>query len=315
MKGPRAALALLSLALPRRRAERPSKSRRLTSLPRVAPTIRPSGETTSATSGSGLFQVESDRMPISARWPTAAIGGALVKTSASGPMPTSRYCDHIFFSTRSAFSAIAASEPGFSLARSSPIAACISARIAAAFSGAPRACSSMTRSSIDTAKVTPAAFTAWRSVGAISQGLPGLRASRGVLARMSARRPTGSPAASRASAAGSAAAARSLMVGAAALTSMSSAPRRTTTAGPSRSGRQARPTSTARSWSSGRAKAGRVSSGIGGLRSGLVPRAAADRGRRRGVAANRRSRKGRIRRGRRPGGAAAAGSWRGRRGY
>ena len=39
MKGPIAALALLSLALPRRSAERPSTSRRLTSLPSVAPTI------------------------------------------------------------------------------------------------------------------------------------------------------------------------------------------------------------------------------------------------------------------------------------
>jgi hypothetical protein len=55
--------------------------------------------TTSTTSGSGLFQAESERMPTCAPVPTAASTGALVKTSASGPMPTSRYdqtpaCDH-----------------------------------------------------------------------------------------------------------------------------------------------------------------------------------------------------------------------------
>ena len=83
--------ALLSLALPSRRAERPSTSRRLTSLPRVAPTIRPSEETASTTSGSGLFQAESGWMPASIPVPTAAMGWHLVKISASGPMPTSRY--------------------------------------------------------------------------------------------------------------------------------------------------------------------------------------------------------------------------------
>ena len=41
MNGPIAALALLSLALPRSSAERPSTSRRLTSLPSVAPTMLP----------------------------------------------------------------------------------------------------------------------------------------------------------------------------------------------------------------------------------------------------------------------------------
>ncbi len=51
-------------------------------------------------------------MPISARWPTAAMGGALVKTSASGPMPTSRYCDHMRRSMSCCLSAIACSEPG-----------------------------------------------------------------------------------------------------------------------------------------------------------------------------------------------------------
>ena len=44
--------------LDRVNAERPSMSRKLTSLPSVAPTIRPVDETASTTSGSGLFQVE-----------------------------------------------------------------------------------------------------------------------------------------------------------------------------------------------------------------------------------------------------------------
>ena len=64
--GPIAQEALLSLAMPSSSALRPSMSRRLTSLPRVAPTIVPLAFTISVTSGSGLFQSESDRMPISA---------------------------------------------------------------------------------------------------------------------------------------------------------------------------------------------------------------------------------------------------------
>ena len=56
--GPMAVDALLSLALDSSSAERPSTSRRLMSLPSVAPTIVPLAFTTSTTSGSGLFQVE-----------------------------------------------------------------------------------------------------------------------------------------------------------------------------------------------------------------------------------------------------------------
>src|SRR5690606_27533943 len=62
--GPSAQLALLSLALLSSSAERPSKSRRLTSLPSIAPTVSPRGSTASTISGSGLFQVESERTPI-----------------------------------------------------------------------------------------------------------------------------------------------------------------------------------------------------------------------------------------------------------
>jgi hypothetical protein len=41
-----------------------------------------------------LFQVESDRTPTAAPQPTLASGAVLVKISASGPIATSRYCDH-----------------------------------------------------------------------------------------------------------------------------------------------------------------------------------------------------------------------------
>src|SRR3546814_2521286 len=79
MKGPIAQEALLSFAFDSSSAERPSKSRRLTSLPRVAPTISPRGSTISTTSGSGLFQVESDRTPIGAPLPTVERTGDLEK--------------------------------------------------------------------------------------------------------------------------------------------------------------------------------------------------------------------------------------------
>ena len=53
----------MSLALLSSSAERPSTSRRLTSLPSVAPTMRPAEDTASTTSGSGLFQVDIGWMP------------------------------------------------------------------------------------------------------------------------------------------------------------------------------------------------------------------------------------------------------------
>src|SRR3546814_9312011 len=95
MNGPSEHEAVLSLALPNSSAHRPSKALRLTSLPSVAPCARPSGATSSTTSGSGLFQVEADRTPISAPQPTFDRTGDLVKISASGPIATSRYCDHM----------------------------------------------------------------------------------------------------------------------------------------------------------------------------------------------------------------------------
>src|ERR1043165_3865123 len=94
MNGPIAVEALLSLALDSKSAERPSMSRRLTSLPSVAPTILPFDVATTTTSGSGLFQVDCASTPIDTPVPTADMIWHLVKISASGPIPTSRYCDH-----------------------------------------------------------------------------------------------------------------------------------------------------------------------------------------------------------------------------
>ena len=126
-------------------------------------------------------------MPIEAPVPTAAIGGALVKISASGPMPTSRYCDHSPFACSSFLSSIASGEPGLRPATAPPSAASTSARAAAARSGAPRACSSITRSSSEIAKVTPAALIACRSFGARNQGFARLRFASAVLARIAAK--------------------------------------------------------------------------------------------------------------------------------
>src|SRR5688572_33082707 len=84
MNGPIAQDALLSLALPSSRALRPSMSRRLTSLPSVAPRIRPALSTASTISGSGLFQAESERTPIQSPQPTEERVGDLVNISASG---------------------------------------------------------------------------------------------------------------------------------------------------------------------------------------------------------------------------------------
>ena len=91
-------------------------------------------------------------------WPTADIGWPLVKISASGPMPTSRYCDHAPCSISTRFNSAACGLPGTSVRMLPPSWACTLRRIASAFSGEPRACSSMTRSSIDSGKVTPAAL-------------------------------------------------------------------------------------------------------------------------------------------------------------
>src|SRR5664280_2560745 len=118
--GPTAQDALLSFAFDKRSAERPSKSRRLTSLPSVAPTMRPLLDTTSTTSGSGLFQLDLGCNPASIPAPTEDNTGALVNTSASTPIPTSRYWLQTCCAISTSFRRIASGEPGISLDRSSP---------------------------------------------------------------------------------------------------------------------------------------------------------------------------------------------------
>ena len=113
-------------------------------------------------------------MPISAPVPTALIGCDLVKISASGPMPTSRYCDHRPSRDQHVLDARG-------LGRAGPHAAQVVAddarRLAAApprpCAGSPRACSSITRSSMLATNVTPAALIACRSHGASSHGCAG----------------------------------------------------------------------------------------------------------------------------------------------
>jgi hypothetical protein len=174
--------------------------------------------------------------------PTDDSTGALVKTSASGPMPTSRYWLQAFCSISTCFSRAASSEPGFSLERSSPTRRTTSLRIASAEAGLPRARSSITRSSIEIAKVTPAAFSTCRSTGASSHGLLGSRLSGGVLARMASRSPMRSPLAARKAWAGSSSSHSALTVEKVEVTSNTPSVRTATTAGPCTSGRQTRPT-------------------------------------------------------------------------
>ena len=252
----------MSLALDSSSAERPSKSRRLTSLPSVAPTIWPSRVTTSTTSGSGLFQVDFGCRPASTQVPTADSTGALVNTSASGPMPTSRYWLQAFCETSTSLTCCASAEPGFSCDRSVPTIRVTSARIACAESGLPRARSSITRSSIETAKVTPAALITCRSIGASSHGLVGSRVSGGVLFKISCSAPIRTPFVARNASAGSEAASW-LAVGNSSDMSNTPFSRIATTDGPARSGRQTLPISAAFAKSSGRIKAASVAICIG----------------------------------------------------
>src|SRR5690606_10500008 len=168
--GPMAHEALLSLASVSSSALRPSKSRRLTSLPRVAATGTPREFTATTSSGSGLFQVDRSSTPISAPVPTADNTGALVKISGSGPMPTSRYCDHRPSSTRTCLTCSASAEPGFTWLMWPAMTSARRARSASALAESPLARSSMTRSSMLRTNVTPAALSTWRSTGARKWG-------------------------------------------------------------------------------------------------------------------------------------------------
>ena len=183
MNGPSAQLAVLSFALERSRAERPSKSRRFTSLPRHAPTTSPAASQTSTTSGSGLFQSESERTPISAPCPTDDRTGLLEKISASGPMATSRYCDHMPSSMRTCFNCAASSLPGTTERMPEPTFSSSCARMALAAAASPRARSSITRSMADKAKVTPLALIHWRSIGLSKRQPSGNPSATGPISR------------------------------------------------------------------------------------------------------------------------------------
>ena len=113
-------------------------------------------------------------MPTRAPSPTAAIGGHLLNSSASGPMPTSRYWDHMPLATRTSLMRAASGEPGLMPRRSGPTMAWISRRAPSARAGLPLARSSITRSSMLATNVTPLALTACRSAGASSHGLRGV---------------------------------------------------------------------------------------------------------------------------------------------
>ena len=102
---------------------------------------------------------------------------------------------------------MASADPGTSLDKSSPIKRVMSARMASATLASPRAFSSITRSSMDVAKVTPAALTACKSIGANT-------CVAGILpARRSASEPMSWPCASATTCAGSSISHRSRMVG------------------------------------------------------------------------------------------------------
>ena len=116
--------------------------------------------------------------------PTAESGCDLVKTSTSGPMPTSRYCDHIPRAISASFSRCASSEPG-GCRRAPPRLGRDRLSNGQAAAASPWLCSSMTRSSMLVTKVTPQALIACRSTGARKYGSRGSRAPLGVLARIS----------------------------------------------------------------------------------------------------------------------------------
>src|SRR5262249_13241483 len=125
-EGPNAQEAVVALAPPRSNPLPPPTSRRFPSLPRLTPAIAPALLSTSTSSGSGLLQTEAGCTPTRAPNPTAAIGGHLVKSSASGPMPTSRYCDHMSRESRISLMRAASGEPGRTPRRSGPTMAWIS---------------------------------------------------------------------------------------------------------------------------------------------------------------------------------------------
>ena len=182
--------------------------------------------------------------------PTEDRVGALVKTSASGPMPTSRYWLQAP-GRRAPPSGPSLRRAGLSRLSRRPPGAATSARMAAAAPASPRARSSITRSSIDTAKVTPAALTPE------GRWAPEARAStsRGCRMACSRRSPPANrssrPAPSSRRAPDRPVAASPLTVEQAAEMSNSPSSLTATTDGPM-PGRQTRPAKAPANWSAGR---------------------------------------------------------------
>ena len=109
----------------------------------------------------------------------AAIGWHLVKISASGPMPTSRYWLQAPCAISTCLSCAACGGAGLQLGQVvADQAGDLGADGARRRARSPRARSSMTRSSMEMAKVTPAAFTACRSIGREQPGLVAVARSR-----------------------------------------------------------------------------------------------------------------------------------------
>ena len=207
MNGPIAHDALLSLALPSSSALRPSKSRRLTSLPSVAPTTRPAA-------AHGQHDLRLGVVPLRLRMDADLGAGADrghrrplgedLGVRADADFEILRP-DALRRSARPS-AACASAEPGRTSCRLLPMTDRIDRRRPSAFAASPRACSSMTRSSRLATNVTPLALTACRSHGASSHGdALGRGASRREFASSSAtradarqrRRADGSPPADR----------------------------------------------------------------------------------------------------------------------
>ena len=170
------------------------------------------------------------------------MGCDLVKISASGPMPTSRYCDQAPWATRCSLSRSAAARARLDRPQVGadhgldPLRGCRRPG-----RDRPCTCSSTTRSSMLRAKVTPAALSACRSTGASSQGCAGSRRSQRLLARIGASVADAARLGGRARATGSAALHSSLMVGTSGVRSNTPSARIATTAGPGGIARQPDP--------------------------------------------------------------------------
>ena len=182
MNGPIAHDALLSLALPSSSALRPSKSRRLTSLPSVAPTVSPRLLTASTISGSGLFHsdfgMDADVGAGADRRHRLRLGEDLgVRTDADLEVLRPRALrDQRVLEPRRLGRA------GRTRDRSSPMIATIDAAHAPRPSPDRRAPAPRSRArACSTTNVTPAALIACRSQGARNHGA---RASRLVRCRV-----------------------------------------------------------------------------------------------------------------------------------